>query len=550
MSIDIKKYIDITSVALGASTVPAPRLSLRAWVINELVAPGQVLTFTDAATLAKRLRVNTSAVPGQAGFGGTGIMIYKRALDYFSYVDENGNSPPYIDVAGFAQSARNQKVFGDNTIALSLPALQAITTGTLVLVQNNVAFTVGAINFATAATFADVATLLQARIRAAQPVQFPAVTVNYVAANSAGNGYFAFDSGSTTNQQITMPPSFSSTATIAATLGLSSAQATISTIGSAAETLVAAIDRCNEVNANWLNGIVTDDYLTDVAYQPTNADLFDVAAWIGSKQAYYQFTIPINGRDKTLTDANLYLGYSGINLIYQPSYPAFGSNSARIQYEDIVEGVLSASSNYASGFKVQKNHMYRKIGFLQPTISDTSTSSNFDAKRVNYYGVTQISGQYISFWQRGILCGGASANTDPAVYAGEVWLRRTIQGVLLSAQTSLTQIPPTAGGVSILDQLVRTQVIGGAFDVGTAIYNGTVQVGREGINAAQKIAIANFTGDANAWRSVQSFGFYLKWTIIAAANPDSGVQEYTANYILSYAGAQSVRTIKGAHGII
>ena len=128
-----------------------------------------------------------------------------------------------------------------------------------------------------------------------------------------------------------------------------------------------------------------------------------------------------------------------------------------------------------------------------------------------------------------------------SVHANEQWLKAYLTAALLSLQLSLNKIPANNEGRSY----VLAQVIDA---VNKAKFNGTIIVDKV-LTTAQKIAITQLSGDPDAWRDVESKGFWADVAIVQSV-PVSGVTEYTAKYTLVYSKGDVVRKVEGSHNLI
>ena len=84
--------------------------------------------------------------------------------------------------------------------------------------------------------------------------------------------------------------------------------------------------------------------------------------------------------------------------------------------------------------------------------------------------------------------------------------------------------------------------------VNKAKVNGTIIVDKA-LTTAQQIAVGQITGDPDAWRDVQSKGFWADVVIVQRV-PVSGVTEYEAQYTLVYSKGDVVRKVAGSHNLI
>jgi hypothetical protein len=153
------------------------------------------------------------------------------------------------------------------------------------------------------------------------------------------------------------------------------------------------------------------------------------------------------------------------------------------------------------------------------SVDKTSNSDALDALRCNYYGVTQTAGQYLAFYQRGLLMGGASAPTDMnTYYANEVWLKDLAGTQIMLLLLSLQKVSANERG--------RAQIINILLPcIDAALTNGAISVGKP-LTPTQKAFITEETGDADAWRQVLDKGFWLDCAIKTEVMTTDGRTEY------------------------
>ncbi len=201
--------------------------------------------------------------------------------------------------------------------------------------------------------------------------------------------------------------------------------------------------------------------------------------------------------------------------------------------------MILAATDYRHRNATQ-NYMFQQAT-LTPSVTTTRESDRLDALRVNYYGRTQTAGQTRDFYQRGVLMGGASAPTDMNVYANEQWLKDAAGSAIMELLLSVAKISANEQGRA---QLIATlQNI-----INQALSNGTISVGKN-LNNAQQLYITNMTGDVNAWRQVQTSGYWLDCVIEPVVTEDSRA-EYKAVYTLIYSKDDAIRKVEGAHILI
>ena len=138
-----------------------------------------LLITTDGALRPPNLRTRTfSDVRGIAEFFGTRSTVYDKALEYFGQTPY----PKDLIVGRWAEVAANAQIFGGRHA--SLAALQAVTAGVITMSGQDTA----AINLSSATNFADVASTIQASLRAiANPTAWASATAYTTGDEASGS---------------------------------------------------------------------------------------------------------------------------------------------------------------------------------------------------------------------------------------------------------------------------------------------------------------------------------------------------------------------------
>lgn len=131
--------------------------------------------------------------------------------------------------------------------------------------------------------------------------------------------------------------------------------------------------------------------------------------------------------------------------------------------------------------------------------------------------------------------------TAENVFINEVWLKDACGSEIMSLLLNLQQVGWNAKG--------RGQVINTVQSVvDEALNNGVISVDKP-LNNTQKLYIGQLTNDDEAWRQVQSKGFWLDAELTSEVTT-SGSTEYNVEYQLIYAKADAIRKVVGSHILI
>lgn len=531
MSIRFTKYIDITSVVGGASQVAERQWCARVFTTNPLVPPSSVLQFSGPSMAAD-----------VGAFFGTSSEEYARALVYSVYASPLGTAPQAIQFARYVSADQPATVFGESAVA-NLTFLKTITAGKLSFKFGSTVVNLTGISFSAATSLTDVASELQTAIRAgtgAPNGELTTATVTWNATTQSFN-FSASNSGVVNETFNVVAPSGVVAATdVALALGWYASQGALIGDAHVLETAPAAFSRVMAMNNNCGEFCFTDTAAVGLSDVTTIAQL---NAALNVMFIYRVYASPANA----LTWSAALIGIAGVGLEYEDSAV---TGSATRQYIEMLPMAIHAAIDFnavngAVGF------MYKQNGSFNASVTTDELSDALDAARVNYYGQTQTAGRNISFYQRGVLCGGATAPVDSTVFANEQWLKDALGAVLMNLQLSLGQIPANKRGQTICDTAIAGQKATAntpASGIQLALLNGTISA-NSSLTIVQQIYITQQSGDATAWQQVQNAGYWFGSKIVSAV-AESGVTEYTYTYTLIYRKDDVVKSITGSHQLI
>lgn len=532
MAIRFTKYINITSVVGAAVQVPQRQWCARVFTTNPLVGPNAVLQFNSDVDVGT--------------FFGTTSEEYARAVAYFKYLSPLGTQPLTIQFARWVEANQPATVYGAAGVAV-LTALQAITAGLLSLKFGATTVNITGLNFSSDATLAAVATTLQTAIQAAASQapngELTSATVTWNATAQA----FDFSASATVTASelfdVVAPAGVVPSDDAAAALGWYESQGALNNDASLLETRVAGYNRVYALNNNFGEFCYTD------VSALTLADATAVAnanAALNVMAIFRVYVSPLSANSWTTWNAAL-IGIAGVGLEYE-DISVIGAR----QYIEMLPMAIHAAINFnavngAIGF------MYKQSSGYTASINDqpgTVQSDALDAARVNYYGVTQRAGANISFYQRGVLCGGATAPVDSTVFANEQWFKDMTGANLMNLQLSVGQIPANKRGQTMCDNIVQGQKATAktpATGIQLALLNGTISANST-IDLTQQAYITQQTNDSTAWQQVQSSGYWFGSSITSSTN--NGVTTYTYNYTLIYRKDDVIKDIVGSHQLM
>lgn len=499
MAISFRKYVDITSGVGGNSPVRQRDLIGRLFSSNELIPPASFLEFDNVDDVLTY-------------FGSTSDE-YKRAAFYFGWISKNITRPRKISFARWVETAVAPMVFGA-VKTQPLAAYTAVTAGTFSLTLGATTHTIGPMNFSSATSLADVAAIIQTAIRTNTGAQWTAATVVY----NATRGSFDFEGGVAGAAAIAVAAGTGGS-DVAAQLGWLTGA--ILCDGSAVETVTNTLSASADSSDNFGSFLFVSALSSD--------EIEEAAIWNDAQNNKFIFCSPVSSANASAYSAAL-IGYSGVALTL---------SDVSGEYPEMVPMIILAATDYNKRNAAQ-NYMFQQFT-LTPGVTTTTVSNSMDNLRVNYYGRTQTAGQFIDFYQRGVLMGLATDAVDQNTYANEAWLKDAAGSKIMELLLSLSRVSANNTGKSQLQATLQSVI-----DLG--LFNGSISVGKP-LTTTQKLYIGQLTGDDLAWHQVQNSGYWVGVTFETVTTVD-GRTEYKAVYSLIYSKDDAIRKVEGTHTLI
>ena len=583
MAIPQSQYVAINSVVGGASQVPGREFIARLFTDNPIMPPQSYAEFP-----------NADAVGAYFGYLS---QEYLRAAIYFAYFSKTGTAPTNISFGRWVDEAVAPMVFGYiGAIPQAWATYHGITNGAIGLNINGTFVNFTGIDFSATANLNDVAAALQTAIRvsfASATVIYSAATANFVlssgvtgagsiivAAGTGGtdlsgllnwlpqttitNGEFNYSSSRATTtpgsavetpvQAVTtsaglsnnfgsfafMPKQLSLTLTASsATVPVSDTSAlsvgmSVEGVGIPAGTVIYTISAntnvvLGQVGAPATPVPVTVSGVEVISFYLSLPQAVSVAMWNKSQNVDYMYQLSVNSGNASIWQAGL-VGIAGTGINLESGVPG--------EYIEMFPMAIQAATDYAYANSVVGYEFQQQAGYTA-SVSDLNTALAYNAQSINYFGVTQTAGQLITFYQQGVLQGGATDPTDMNTYANEIWLKDALGAVLLNLLLSVAQVPANNGGRTMLFAVMQGVI-------NQALLNGTISVGKN-LTPTQIVYIGEITNDPNAWYQVQNQGYWRDVVFIAQ---NTTPVTYAAVYTLVYSKDDVIRKVIGTDVLI
>lgn len=500
MAINIRKYVDIVSGIGAGATVRRRDLIGRLFDTNPLIPTKSLVEFTDIESVG--------------AYFGTSSDEYARASFYFGWISKNITRAKKIAFARWVDTAVAARIYGD-TDAKLLATFTAISDGSFDMTVGAQVATISGLDLSGAASLAAVAALIETAIQAEAGNQFTTATVTY----NAARGSFDFVAGQVGDAAISVSAAGVGT-DLLGPLGWTGTGAILSD-GSAAETVTETLTASADASNNFGSFLFMDALTLD--------EIEEAAAWNTTQNVLYMFMVPvIDASAQSYYDA--LAGYAGV---------AVTLSEVSGEYPEMIPMIILAATNYNARNSVQ-NYMFQ-IFNVTPGVTVTTDATTYDNLRVNYYGRTQTAGQNLDFYQDGVLMGLPVNPVDMNVYANEIWLKDAAGAAIMELLLALPRVSAnTKGRIQLMSQI---QAI-----IEEALFNGTISIGKP-FSQTQKTYIAEITGDSEAWRQVQTIGYWLDCVMESETTQD-GRTVWKAVYTLVYSKDDAIRKVEGSHVLI
>lgn len=501
MPIKSTRYVEITSAVAGAAIIPQ----------RELVG----LRFTEDPRVPVGAQVSVVSGGADDYFGASSVEA-DFAREYFAYISPApASKPKSLKFAAYAPAGRVPRIYGSDQVA-TLDTLKTVTAGALTVQLGDAPAVLTGINLSTALAYADVASAIQVKLRTAAGAQYTTATVTY----NAIEGAFLIAGGAVANAAANVVLVGGSD--LAPLLGLSQVGRILSP-GTVVQTALEAFKVAEQVS----DSFGTASFGSAVGL----AEAIELSEYIAGENVKYQIYWSVNASTAAAWSA-AFIGTASTGLIL---------NETAGEYKEALPMAIAASVNYNRRNTVV-NFMFRSPQITLTADVKTDLAANlYDPLRVNYYGQTAMFGQNISFFQRGYLCGPATAPLDMGVHLNEQWLKSLLAANFLNLLLVRGIVPAAqqgrAEGLVIVNEAVNL-----------AKFNGTIIPGKT-LTALQKLEIASITGDERAFQQVINQGFWADATIERVTGP-SGLLEYVLQYTLIYSANEGVRKVEGSHNLI
>ena len=402
-------------------------------------------------------------------FFGAASAEYAIAQVYFLGFDNSTIKPGTLYFSPYVNTARAAWLQSGKLAAMSLADLQDLS-GVLTVTIDGVAKTSSSINLATATSFSDAASMIDAGFTAGD------VAVTWNAVNST----FLFTSP-TTGAASTMSVA---TGTLSAGLMLTSATGAILSQGADADTPATAMDSVKAATQNWV------DFMT--MWEPVIEDKEAFAVWTNAQNQRFMYVCWDTDAQAIVNGSTTCFGAIAKSLQYDGVVPVYNTKELAAFMLGTVASIDFSRLNgrITSAFKSQS-------GFV-PTVTDQQIAANLLENGYSFYGAYATANDQFNFLYNGQMSGKWSWVDT---FVDQVYLNAQFQLALLSLLTTVKSIPYNESGYS----LIRAAMID---PISQALNFGSI---RTGITmSAQQKAVVNQAAGLDVSTIIEQQGYYLQ----------------------------------------
>lgn len=471
MSIPASHIVQVNPAVVGTGGNP---LALNGVILDQsvFIPTGSVLTFASSDSVAS--------------YFGIGSTQEALAQIYFLGFDNSTIKPDTLFIAPYAAAAR--AAWLRSGTGLTLAAVKACGSGTLIITIDGTARTTASIALSGVASLTAAATAIQSAIVAAGAT---AATCEWNATLST----FIISSG-TTGASSTI--GFAS-GTLASGLLLTQATAASVSQGSAISTPATAMANVKNATQNWAT------FTTSWEPDTENKTLF--ADWVNAQNQRYEYVAWDSDANAVVASASTTFGaiakaaeYDGVFCISgSSSYMAAQGTTLAAEALKLAVFKLGATASIDfSRTNARITFAFKSQSGLVATVADLQEAENLQANGYNYYGSFATANDQFTFLYDGQIT-GKWKYSDP--YVDQIYMNSQFQLALLSLLKSANSVPYNQLGYS----LIRAAMMD---PINQAINFGAI---RSGINmSSQQRALINMAAGVDIDRTIEQEGWYLQ----------------------------------------
>lgn len=412
---------------------------------------------------------------------------YNFAQKYFTGTEIVTQRPRTIFIGAYNDTAQTAWIRGQTFVPV-LSDFRTISDGVLSIPFSGTPVTTASMDFTAVTSFSEVASIVQAGIRAAASGQAEAETAT-VTFSSAFNAFIIRAGGTGEDGQTIGDGS----GNIASAMRISESDVTIQSAGSTGSTAPQIMERIKSQTQNWAS--------FTTLFKPTLEEKTQLGQWAQLYPNSFAFVasdddenlrVPLNTNNDAyiLRQLNLPISYFFGNYIY----PAFAMGTlASVDY--------AGGNGDLGGIGTVITYAHRFQAGLPYTINDTTSAQALEDKRVNFYGNYALRNDGFQG-----LFPGCTLSTDwqwMDHYYNSIWFFSALETAAAFGLRYARRIPYNRIGTSYIASVYQPAIM-------QARRNGTIDVGLT-LSETQQAIIIGEVGSVNS-RVIQDLynnGYWL-----------------------------------------
>lgn len=402
---------------------------------------------------------------------------------------------------------------------LTLAAIQALT-GVLTLTVDGTPYTTASINLASATSFSNAATLIQAALVTAGAT---GVTCTY----DAVLGEFVILSGTT---GAASNVGFA-TGSLAAPMLFTSATGAVLSPGAIAATPAGFIAMIQSQTLNWAGFATTFDPDNGASGGPVKvafAQAINAVSPAGNEAFFYAG----EDTDITLTEGAAPTSFPGLTAQLNGRYAIFTPATGYTYGLQAAFALgCAASTNWAQA-NGRITYKFRRSPLLTPAVTDLGIATNLDANGCNYYAAVATRNANFQYQRQGSVSGAWDWMDE---YVDQIYFNSQCQLALLTFAIGLNSMPYVDPTYALIRGALKTPIA-------EALNNGTIVKGVT-LSSAQVQALIQATGGVDISSTLFAQGWYLQ--ILDPGAQARGTRT-TPNMTLWYTDGGSIQQISMA----
>jgi Protein of unknown function (DUF3383) len=529
MAISVKKFVDISSVAVEQSTIdPTAGMHLRVFTqatFNNASSPATQILDILSYPPEDRAPIIIQSINSLATFNslgevggafGTTSEEYKIAQIYFNCKNKNtGDRPPIIQFQKWNKNVLPSTLTGVSPSDVTV--LNQINDGSLVIndFSTSTNYNIDNIDLTPATTQENIATIIEAAIKTNSAL----ANIEFVYEN---NVFVLKDPGSLTVQRFFVLTGGGGT-DLLTPIGFNSA--TFAT-GLPGMSINAAFNNSTELNSNFFSVIVTSDAgldVNDVKQLAIDIDASDAGQ--SSHGNKYMYSIDIEQSQITdyvtnVLSANIQSLVVTLKKNGEMQHAAPCGIVANIDYLKRSSFVQAAWAN---------------ITGLTASVSDTTYSYQLDNVKINYYGSVRALGQEkVGFFMGDCFTTSSDHFKKFYIYAGAEYVRRASckKGIDV---ISTRNLPANNSGKASFDVALE--------ELFERFLNSGVIIKEKSFSEEDKVTISNLTNNPDAWLSLYDSGYYYS-SRFKDGSPTTLIYEAV------FSAGDKIQKVEGTHSFV